>query len=158
MSWLDPREVPALVRGAPPLKEVICQVRFPSALRLEHDPLLVAKIQVRLRGTYPNVEAQAVFAIALPGGVSDSPQASLASRAWRLTDARNDWVVAVASDFVALSTHAYVEWADFAARLAPVLSAVFEVAEIATTSRVGLRYTNVVGETDIVGWNRMIVP
>ena len=158
VSWLDARAVPDLVLGRSPLSEVICQVRFAAVLRIQHDPLLIAQIQDRLRGVYPNVEAQAVLAIGLPGELQDLPHATLSGRAWRLTDLSRTWVVALANDFVALSTTAYIDWEDFASRLEPILAAVFEVAGITATARIGLRYTNLLDETRGENWRTLIEP
>jgi uncharacterized protein (TIGR04255 family) len=158
VSWIDNRPIPDVILDASPLTEVICQVRFPSVLRLQHDPALVAKIQDRLRGTYPNVEAGAVFQIAIPAELQQAPQIAVARTTWRVTDGDRKWAIAIAPEFVALSTSAYAHWDDFARRLEPVLGAVFEEAVIGSVSRIGLRYTNMISETNGQSWSHLIEP
>jgi uncharacterized protein (TIGR04255 family) len=70
-----------------------------------------------------------------------------------VTDGDRKWAVAIAPEFVALSTSAYDHWDDFARRLQPALEAVFEEAVIESVSRVGLRYTNMISDTSGQGWS-----
>jgi uncharacterized protein (TIGR04255 family) len=158
VSWIDKRPVPDVILDEPPLTEVICQVRFPTVLRLQHDPALIAKIQDRLRGIYPNVEAGAVFQIGIPSELQQAPQIAVARTTWQVTDPNRKWAVAIASDFVALSTSDYDHWDDFARRLEPVIAAVFEEAVIGSVSRIGLRYTNMISATSGQSWSNLIEP
>jgi uncharacterized protein (TIGR04255 family) len=164
VSWVDRRDIPDVILTSPPLIEVICQVRFPTVLRLQHDASLVAQVQDSLRKEYPVMEAGAVLALSVPGDPQDAPQAVLTGRSWRFTDPSQGTAVAVASDFVALSSTSYVHWEDFSVRLERVLAVVFETAAISSATRLGLRYTNVVPlpedeamwrstiESELLGW------
>jgi uncharacterized protein (TIGR04255 family) len=159
LSWLGQREVPDVILGNPPLTEVICQLRYPPVLRLQHDLQLVAAIQDGLRDSYPKLEAQAMISLAVPSELAEAPRASVAGRTWRLTDDAGTWVVAIAADFVALSTHAYQHWEDFAERLEVVFRTVREAARINTATRLGLRYTNQVSLPTEEGlWPQIIEP
>ena len=56
----------------------------------------------------------------------------------------SQWKVSLTKGFVALSTHGYLRWEEFAKRLDRVLAALIQLYQPAYFTRVGLRYINAI--------------
>lgn len=125
----------------PPLRSVLCQVRFPAVLSLL-TPAGITGFQTALRNEYPDFD----------GGVIDarigSDGRSLAVQAlppvWRLSDVSGAWTVCLATDFVALESTAYTGIDAFLDRLLRVLHVLQHTVRPAATTRVGFRKINVI--------------
>jgi len=121
-----------------PLFEVICQLRFPSILKINAgDPV---EFQERLRQKCPRYSVH-----------QEQPQARKADgRTEQLPPILNHtfisedgtWKVNLTKDFIALSSVRYTTWEDFAAKLDEVLAMFIQVYQPAFFDRIGLRYVN----------------
>ena len=125
------------------LAEVICQLRFPTILRIgASEP---ADFQERIRENYPrysrNVEKQPPKLTQTPQGVRPEPQPDVINFQFVSADGR--WKVNLTNCFVSLATPAYSSWEDFARRLDEVLADFIEVYHPAYFERIGLRYINI---------------
>lgn len=125
------------------LAEVICQLRFPTILRIgASEP---ADFQERIRENYPrysrNVEKQPPKLTQTPQGVRPEPQPDVIN--YQFVSADGLWKVNLTSSFVSLATPAYSSWEDFARRLDEVLADFIEVYHPAYFERIGLRYINI---------------
>lgn len=125
------------------LAEVICQLRFPTILRIgASEP---AEFQERIREDYPrysrNVEKQPPKLTQTPQGVRPDPQPDIVNYQFLSGDGR--WKVNLTSGFVSLATPAYSCWENFARRLDEVLAHCIEVYHPAFFERIGLRYINI---------------
>lgn len=130
-----------------PLVEVVCQIRFPQLLRIEASP--PADFQDRVQDTYPQLEIKDGIEIGLPLH-PDAPQQPIrSSRSYSFYDSARAWHLALASNFLALSTTNYEEWPDFRARLEHALTVLDELYSPRTCTRVGLRYRNVIDRGDL---------
>lgn len=125
-----------------PLLEVICQLRFPEILKIETG--VPADFQDAIRADYPryskNVEQ-------LPPQLVDGrqvPQGTVNNYQFISDDGK--WKISLTKGFIALSTHAYVRWEEFARRLDQILAAFIRIYEPAYFSRVGLRYINAINK------------
>ena len=92
------------------LAEVICQLRFPTILRIgASEP---AEFQERIREDYPrysrNVEKQPPKLTQTPQGVRPDPQPDIVNYQFLSGDGR--WKVNLTSGFVSLATPAYSGW------------------------------------------------
>ena len=138
-------ESPRVIYEKNTLSEVICQLRFPTILRIESES--PADFQERVRGEYPlfrekhgpdlppdvPAEMAKVFAATLP-----------AAKAYNFLSADEVWTVSLTKDFLALTTNRYERWEDFKARLESPREALVDFYKPAFFSRIGLRYINVI--------------
>lgn len=157
-------DAPRLVYQRNPLAEVICQVRFPSVLRIETE--LPAAFQDQIRKVFPIYneetgsavsgipqEVLQVFGGSLPGGlVVEKPR--------KFLSADENWSVTLTKGFLALSTKRYHRWEEFRRHLDLALDALQKHYEPAFYTRIGLRYRNVVRRSaltlDAVKWPELL--
>ena len=127
-----------VIYGKNQLAEVICQLRFPDILKIEaQEP---AAFQDAVRADYPQY---AKTVEQLPPQNQNGklvPQGTVNN--YQLVSADGQWKVSLTKNFIALSTHAYTRWEDFAKRLDAVLAAFIQTYEPSYFARVGLRYMN----------------
>ena len=149
-----------------PLEEVICQVRFPSILRIDTE--LPAAFQEALRGQYPLYEEKtqkgnmpeippAVANLLPPGWPVGQPQ-----RVYVFASTDNRWVITLARDALSLTTKRYERWEEFRERLEKLLGVLVKQYGPPFYSRVGLRYQDVIRpwklELDKVSWGELLTP
>ena len=127
-----------------PLREVICQVRFPIILRIAHEE--PTELQERIRARFPVLEVERGVVIEMEG-VKPGGRVGFPPPAYRFHNQDRTRTVSLAPDFYALSTTAYRHWAEFADDLAYAADAVQEVYEIPYATRIGLRYINALDGT-----------
>lgn len=123
-----------------PLREVICQVRFPPQLRIvEGAP---AAFQEHIRARFPELDTlQGVRLLAKP--LAEEPLAAKAeSPIFRFLAHDGDLLASLGMNFYALSTTAYTHWPDFLGHLLFLSKAARDVYELPHATRVGLRYIN----------------
>ncbi|MBX3069145.1 MAG: TIGR04255 family protein [Thermomicrobiales bacterium] len=124
-----------------PLREVICQIRFPTILAIAEEPLF--RFQDRIRNRFPELieehEMQVRFS-GEPGSLSSEIDSK--RRVFRFTDAENKRQVALASDWIAVTTSDYESWESFGEDVRAVLDSATFLYRIPYAKRVGLRYIN----------------
>lgn len=140
------------------LMEVICQLRFPEILKIEaQEPYA---FQDMIRAQYPQYSKKVEQLPPVQQNGKLTPQGTVNNYQFISEDGM--WKVSLAKGFVALSTHAYLRWEDFAARLDQILAAFIKTYEPAFFSRVGLRYINFINRASLdladTGWNELIEP
>lgn len=138
------REVPL---DAPPLDEVICQVRFPPILRIATEE--PAEFQELIRGRYPELQKRHSFQFQLaepgnPGLSSADPQPII----FVFTNSADKAQVALSPGFYAVSTESYSGWNNFLKDLSLVHEMVRRTYQPAYATRIGLRYINRVTTTN----------
>lgn len=150
-----------------PLEEVICQLRFPTILRIgQQTP---ADFQESVRDEYPLFAEQVGGPGVLPPDIPREVQALLeqslqaaAQRIYEFLSADNKWKVTLTRDWVALSTHDYVRWEPFRERLARVREALVQHYQPAFLSRIGLRYRDVIKRSVLelhgTAWSALLAP
>ena len=144
------------IYGKNQLVEVICQLRFPEILKIQaQEPY---EFQDAIRSVYP--QYRKMVEQAPPQMVNGKPVTPdpVHNHQFLSEDAR--WKISLTKGFIALSTHAYTRWEDFAKRLDVVLAAFIQAYAPAYFSRVGLRYINAFSrkalELEEVGWKELI--
>lgn len=147
-----------------PLEEVICQLRFPQILRIDSE--LPAQFQERIRREFPvysedeSISVPANFPAELRGLIKLQFATPPSTRRFSSSDGK--WTVSLSSEFLALSTTAYVRWEDFRIRLRTPLDALVEVYGPSFFSRLGLRYRDLIRRSKLglsaVAWNELLRP
>lgn len=124
-----------------PLREVICQVRFPPVLRIGKEA--PANFQEAIRNRYPGLEIEQ--GVMLQFGMNpavEKPLMETSPKIYRFKSLDSKSNVALATDFFALSTIAYTHWHDFIDDYIFVENAVQKEFNFPVTSRIGLRFIN----------------
>jgi uncharacterized protein (TIGR04255 family) len=148
-----------------PLDNVICQVRFPTILRIDAEPPLA--MQERLLPDYIHFkESQAVlFNIKMAGkpiasGDDLGEMPASATKAYEFSTDDKRWTISLTRNFLSLSTPDYQNWGEFRSRFETALSVLLEVYKPAVITRVGLRYIDVIVRSrlrlDHTDWGELI--
>jgi uncharacterized protein (TIGR04255 family) len=170
MQLPDPERV---IYGENPLQGVICQLRFPSILRIASE--LPTAYQEKIRRQYPlyseKHEIQSELLQQVPQSISKQlpPQifellaATTSKRSYEFTTEDNFWTITLASDSLALTSHRYQRWEDFRNHLQGPLEALSDIyTPPAFFSRIGLRYQNVIqrsgDELKNAPWSELLQP
>jgi len=149
-----------------PLIQVICQLKFPTILKIQAEA--PALFQDKIRGVYPLFQPpQAIMTdVQLPPELLKLLTADLANsgleQPYEFSTVDKSWTVSLGKDFVALNTAKYQTWEEFHERLLNVVEALVSAYLPAFFTRVGLRYRNnivrsVVG-LDGVPWAELLRP
>lgn len=123
-----------------PLAEVICQVRFPSILRIASEQPVA--FQERVRKLFPQLAVEQGVVVHMEPLGTMLPSAKPEPRIFRFKSADGNTMVSLALNFYALSTTSYTHWRDFLELLQLVNQAACEAYDIPYAARVGLRYIN----------------
>lgn len=125
------------------LREVICQVRFPSILSIGvNEP---AEFQEAIRAEFPRYAAKQELPapkITVGGGDMKLEKPQPVTN-YHFISADNRWKLNLTRDFISLSTVSYNGWEDFAHRLDLPLAQFIKIYQPAFLQRIGLRYVNV---------------
>jgi uncharacterized protein (TIGR04255 family) len=131
-----------------PLTQVICQLRFPTILRVETE--LPATFQDAVREVFPlykGPEVDSEVALRIPGDVKELLRVAGAlqkKQPYSFSTADGLSTITLAKEFVALSATGYRRWEQFRRNLELAISALEHVYQPAHYSRIGLRYRNVI--------------
>ena len=140
------------------LIEVICQLRFPDILKIEaQEPYA---FQDAIRGEYPQYAKKVEQLPPQQAGGKLTPQGTVNN--YQFISADSQWKVSLTKSFIALSTHGYTRWEEFAQRLDRILAVFIETYHPSWFTRVGLRYVNAfrrapLGLEDCL-WKELITP
>ena len=133
-----------------PLIEVICQIRFPTVLRISTES--PTEFQERIRQEYPlyalqepsiDVPALPKEVAALVGGMLKLPTLS-ALPTHRFSSRDRQRSISLSQDFVALTELRYTRWEDFRTQMKGSVDALEAVYHPAFYTRVGLRYKDLI--------------
>ncbi|WP_291997004.1 TIGR04255 family protein [Candidatus Accumulibacter sp. ACC012] len=147
---------------ANPLVEVVAQVRFPRALEI--DDRLPTELQRTIQGKYPILEVQeeliSVFIGQGAGKVAGDPPSTRVI--YHFISADKVWRISLTSEYVALTCVKYDQWESFSPRMIEALEAFHRCYPITHTTRIGLRYRDLVVREDLglgnVQWRELIAP
>ncbi len=128
-----------VVLSDPPLIAVVAQLRFPSIASIAREEF-IGPFQEAIRPDYAVLRQEREVSLVLsPSGFGAGADGG---QVWRFRDKADTWRVSLAPSFVALDTTAYLDQADFIARLRAVLQAFAVSMGPATFDRFGLRYAD----------------
>ncbi len=112
------------------LANVICQLRFPDILSINH--LEPAEFQEAIRADFPIYSAKHE---GQPNTVN-----------YHFSTVDGIWQVNLTSKFISLSCSKYTCWEEFAKRLDTPLAAFIKIYKPACFQRIGLRYINIISK------------
>lgn len=145
-----------------PLKEVICQLRFPPILEIASEK--PAQFQNKIRDTYPLYEVeQASFPKELAEFAAQIPIGALPSTpTHKFISEDGSRFLSLNPEFVAFSDSAYRRWEAFQEQITTARQTLEEVYRPAFYSRIGLRYQNVIDKIGLglgnVPWGELVRP
>ncbi|MCY3944699.1 MAG: TIGR04255 family protein [Anaerolineaceae bacterium] len=131
-----------------PLEQVICQLRFPTVLRIEAET--PADFQERIRGHFPQYQEKSEFAAILPPELvqilSQDVIQSLkpSQKVYEFATNEGSLIVRLSSGFVSLTSGNYERWEQFFVGIQLALDALREVYSPDPYTRIGLRYRNLI--------------
>lgn len=132
---------PEVKLQAPPVAEVICQVRFPVILAINQEEPSAFQTKIRQRFPELTIQNSVQIQVTLPG-IKWAPTQSLPSRNYQFSTPDDDARVNLTADFFAVTVTRYAGWQAFKRDLDLVQSAFREVYEPSYATRIGLRFTN----------------
>lgn len=155
-------ETPRVLYTRNPLDQVLCQLRFPTILRIATE--LPTGFQERIRELYPLFQ-QRTLSLTIPAasqrlGLLMNPPGGDVAYEFGTED--GCWDVSLSRDFLALTAHKYERWEQFREHLRAPLSALLEGYAPSFFSRIGLRYQDVIVRSALgledVGWADLLQP
>lgn len=145
-------DVPRVLYQQNPLAQVICQLRFPSVLRVDAE--LPAGFQDKVREKLPVYREAEIDG--LPPGIQQMPDEvlnllRLAAKKKPRTFASLDgaWEVTLNKDALALATTSYQRWEEFRRHLDLAVNALHTEYSPALYTRIGLRYRNLIKRSEL---------
>jgi len=146
--------IPSVPLPRSPLSFVVVQVRFPLVASIA-DQSFIGPFQERIRTTYSDLRREEERQVVVsPAGV----QSQQPGVVWRFTDDDDQWEVALAPEFLALATNSYTNRADFMGRLGILLEALHAWIEPRKVRRLGVRYTDRIGEDHLDSIAQLVRP
>jgi len=144
--------------GAPPLKAMLGQIRFPAVLQIL-DRSVFAAFQEAMRRDYPELSEETQVGLLVgPGGVTQSEP----SRQWRLTTTEGAWALRLGQDVLTLEASIvaqYTDYSEFRARFEAASRIFLEHFSPNRIAQQGLRYINHLNADRAVGgWGSWINP
>ncbi len=149
-----------------PLVEVICQLRFPTILRIREGQL--ADFQDRIRKDYPGYsEQEPSFGLPpqLPKeftAIIEQMKIPLGLISHRFSTKDLQRFISLRDEFMALAETKYERWESFREEVVKAESALKEVYDPAFYSRIGLRYRDIISRRRLgltnVGWQDLLEP
>lgn len=126
-----------------PLREVVCQVKFPPILKISGDN--IGNFQEAIRGDYPdvNIEPELLHRIFFGKESEDSKEEVIKNYIYRFTNTDGTKTVSLSKSFLALTANKYISWSDFRSDLEIIFTLLIELFNPSKPKRVGLRYINV---------------
>lgn len=125
-----------------PLREVICQLRFPTILRITSE--IPSTFQEKIRGEFPDYveETNAVLPASLPPQILQILGSSTMSKRHRFTTRNGAMSALLDGQNLTLTASPYIDWETFSGSVYPTIEALIEVYSPTFLSRIGLRYQN----------------
>lgn len=145
---------PRVVYRKNPLAEVICQVRFPSILKIDWERPV--QFQEKVRAEYPLFEENVVEQVAVSPdlaklvGVPPQPAIRVGSgAAYDFLSADKVWKIGLTSTFLSLSCSQYERWESFRDRMTRAVYIFQNEYAPAFYTRTGLRYRDVIRRSQL---------
>ncbi len=160
-------ESPRVVYANNPLAEVICQLRFPTILRIGAGPL--ADFQDKIRSEYPLYSClqEPSFELPpLPKGLPEAIKEMLpklpGSATHKFSTVDSQRFISLSQDFLALTEHVYVKWGSFRSSMGMAENTLREIYKPAFYSHIGLRYRDIISRHNLglteANWKDLLQP
>lgn len=155
---------PREIYGKKPSEEVICQLRFPTILRIEASPPV--DFQDRIRQYYPYLKEKKPdylqASMPVPKEIMDliGPDFRIGKPVYDFASEDGKWKITLASDFISLTTSDYERWETFKEHLSLPLESLQTLYQPNFFTRVGLRYRDVIRRSALgledVPWSELL--
>ena len=151
-----------------PLKQVNCQLRFPTILKIDTE--IPSEFQEIIRHKFPVYQqSNEGDNFPLPDSIAQLvPREFIESfpirgnMRYQFLSGDRSWTVSLTREFVALSTGHYTCWEEFRENMKLIAQALIDVYAPAFISRVGLRYQSVIDRKKLnlteSSWKDLIAP
>lgn len=147
-----------------PLVEVVCQVRFPTILRIDAE--IPVAFQEAIKATFPDytpmVEQAHNVELTDAEGQASTHISYTTNVNHAFVSADKRWRVNLTSGFIALSTLNYGRWEEFRDTFVGPLEALIRIYEPPYFGRIGLRYTDAIDRVALgLGsymWSELVKP
>jgi uncharacterized protein (TIGR04255 family) len=149
-----------------PLVEVICQLRFPTILRIREGHL--ADFQDMIRKDYPGYSEQEPSFVLPPqmpkefAAIIEQMKTPPGLASYRFSTKDLQRFISLSDGFMSLAETKYERWESFKREIAKAENALKRVYEPALYSRVGLRYRDIISRRSLglteVGWQGLLKP
>lgn len=123
-----------------PLKEVICQVRFPPILRIASEQPVDFQEQIRAR--FPQIGIEKGLLVQGDPLSDKALSAKAEPQIFRFLSQDGNTIASLGLNFYALSTTAYTHWPEFLELVVSLNQVACEVYGLPYATRIGLRYIN----------------
>src|SRR5689334_23265456 len=159
-------ETPREIYERNPLTEVICELRFPTILRISTDGPALAELQERLRDEYPEFRQEetqqgvpAEFSKLLPANLQMQLQGE---PIYSFGSADGLRTITLTRDAMSVTERDYRRWENFLEEVQRIKSGVEEIFAPSFYSRIGLRYQDVIDRAQLdladVPWHELVQP
>jgi uncharacterized protein (TIGR04255 family) len=157
-------EIERVIYDVNPLEEVICQLTFPSILRIEAERPVT--FQERIRASYPFYKVNPVIQL----GLSQSPNLPEVARQDmpRMVQHLNhefgskdgNWTVVLNTESISLTCKRYKRWEEFRKILSDLATTLQDIYSPGFYVRIGLRYKNMIRRSQLglsgVEWSDLL--
>lgn len=160
---------PRVVYKKNPLEQVICQIRFPSVLKIESQ--VPFEFQEIIREDYPLFSETTELPMELPKEITDQIPNNvrnaisfpiISRKNYKFSTDDEKWSINLTSEFIALTCLEYTRWEQFRKHLELPLNAVIQVYNPPFYSRMGLRYINAIRRSALdledMSWSTIVQP
>ena len=138
-----------------PLDKVICQLRFPSILKIVKE--IPADFQELIRENFPLFTEQPGISNEIPAKLRGAVPQEILNQISRFSDDKNYefssedgiWKINLSSTFIALSAKKYERWEKFKDKLMLPLKTLEKVYKPSYFTRIGLRYVDIITRSKI---------
>jgi uncharacterized protein (TIGR04255 family) len=142
--------VPEVPLPRAPLVLVVVQARFDRVASIANEEF-IAGFQEAIRDIYPVMHREQQAGIVLTSDGRITPMTpSEGGIVWRFDERPEGWQVALAPDFVALSTREYTSRTDLLERLGVVLEAAAAQLRLRFCDRLGVRYVDRITDPELL--------
>ena len=153
---------PRVVYGKRPTEEVICQLRFPTILRIDSEAPV--EFQERIRAQYPVLTEKKPEFSQIPREIMSFIGADfrIGKTAYEFASEDKKWKITIAADSISLTTSEYERWELFKDHLVIPFESLLKIYEPPFFTRVGLRYRDVIKRSTLelknVPWSELLQP
>lgn len=164
-NYLFP-EVERVIYGKTPLREVICQVRFPADLRIDTTP--PAEFQQRIRAQFPVLLTQPSRPVLpeMPPEIARAYEAAMppfvGPKAWAFNTEDGKHTLQLVNNSLTLISRNYRRWEEFSRLFEGPLTSLIALYAPPYYTRVGLRYQDVIQRSKFglgdASWNTLLKP
>lgn len=153
------------IYGKMPSEEVICQLRFPTLLRIESEK--PAQFQEQIRTHYPLLKEKKTDQLPIPEEIRKMMglefHVGTGKRVFEFLSEDELWTVSLSSDALSLTSRAYERWEGFKDHLRLPLETLIGLYAPSFFTRIGLRYRDVIrrsalGEQATTPWSELLRP